>query len=144
VASVEESAWAYRGHFELEAKEKRIYTITGTPSRDDGAIRMKGAPPNSGFKYRWRLFSAGEELPLAAMNNSRANPGVFNDDVTVVYVPKEARQRLAEMKATKANMVIEIQVFKPDEKSTYAPPFKVFLLDLEVAQEQDPFDTSKI
>ena len=144
VASVEESAWAYRGHFELEAKEKRIYTITGTPSRDDGAIRMKGAPPNSGFKYRWRLFSAGEELPLAAMNNSRANPGVFNDDVTVVYVPKEARQRLAEMKATKANMVIQVQVFKPDEKGTYVPPFKVFLLDLEVEQGQDPFDTSKI
>lgn len=144
VASVEESAWAYRGHFELEAKEKRIYTITGTPSRDDGAIRMKGAPPNSGFTYRWRLFSAGKELPLAAMNNSRANPSVFNDDVTVVYVPTEARQLLAEMKATKAHMVIEIHVFKPDEKSTYAPPFKVFLLDLEVAQGQDPFDTSKI
>lgn len=144
VASVEESAWAYRGHFELEAKEKRIYTITETPSRDDGAIRMKGAPPNSGFKYRWRLFSAGQELPLAAMNNSRANPSVFNDDVTVVYVPTEARQRLAEMKATKANMVIEIQVFKPDEKSTYVPPFKVFLLDLEVEQGQDPFDTSKV
>jgi len=144
VASVEESAWAYRGTLELEAKEKRIYTITGTPSRDDGAIRMKGAPPNSGFRYRWRLFSAGKELPLAAMNNSRANPSVFNDDVTVVYVPTEARERLAEMKATKANMVIEIQVFKPDEKSPYAPPFKVFLLDLEVAQGQDPFDTSKI
>ena len=144
VASVEESAWAYRGTFDLEAKEKRIYTITGTPSRDDGAIRMKGAPPNSGFKYRWRLFSGGQELPLAAMNNSRANPSVFNDDVTVVYVPTEARERLAEMKATKANMVIEIQVFKPDEKSPYAPPFKVFLLDLEVAQGQDPFDTSKI
>src|SRR6185503_3183821 len=117
-----------RGTLELEAKEKRIYTITGTPSRDDGAIRMKGAPPNSGFKYRWRLFSGGQELPLAAMNNSRAKPSDFNDDVTVVYVPAEARQRLAEMKATKAHMVIEIQVFKPDEKSPYTPPFKVFLL----------------
>ena len=142
VANVEASADAYRGRFELEAKEKRIYTVTGTASREDGAFRMTGAPPNSGFKYRWRLFSAGEELPLAAMNKSRANPSVFNDDVTVVYVPQEARVRLGEKKATKANMVVEIQVFKPNE--AYVPRGKYFLLDLEVEQGQDPFDTSKI
>jgi hypothetical protein len=143
VAGVAGSAAAYRGEaLELEAKERTVYTVTETPSRDEGAFRIKGAPANSGFKYRWTLTDAGgEEFPLAALNKAQSDPGVFNDDVLAVYVPKATRLRLGEKKVAKATIRCEVRLFKP-EKGSEGPAPIVKSVEVNIAHGQDPFDLS--
>lgn len=145
VAEVEKSAGEFKGSgLEMEAKEKFIYTVTAMPSRDAGAFRILGAPTNSGFRYRWKFTSAaGEEFPLAAMNNSTRNPALFEDDVTAVYVPSESRRLLGEKKVKKATVECLIQLFKPD-KGDYVPPTVTKSVEVDVYEGQDPFDTSKV
>jgi hypothetical protein len=144
-ADVEKSVGEFKGgSLEMEAKEKFIYTVTGTPSRDAGAFRILGAPTNSGYRYRWTLTSeAGETFPLTAMNSSTKNPALFEDDVTVVYVPAESRRLLGEKKVKKATVGCLIQLFKPD-KGDYVPPTVTKSVEVDVYEGQDPFDTSKV
>lgn len=140
-------AAGYRGeNVRIEAEDTTtIFVQRGSRRRHDPSFRLRGLPVNSGFRFRWHLAASGQQFRLNSQ--SPADPWVFNDATTSVFIPEALETLLRSQGVSRAAIECEIALFgtptRPQGASRpYPDRFEASVirrtLEITFAQTEDP------
>lgn len=112
------------------------YTQVSTPQAH--RFRIGGVPPNSGFRFRWRVEAGGEVFNPASTGDGSAN--AFREDNQEIYFPASLLRRLERDRVSQVHLICEIQLYGETGLNRFAPPVITKEADIVVVIGPPPFD----